>query len=384
MVALRKGWWHGALAPYGLAALMTGLATTQVARQDLAALLADQPAVSDRAREHLASSPFGTIQAALFSLPQPLGTAAPPPERVMLAKFDTAAFDLPGAGMRDAGRGEEERPPKPSTVDVNRAAKGELAIPRIQIEINREIVAGPPALPGMAQMAFVMPTPAAQPAKAVVATAAPRPAPAKQAKAKAAAERPASTTGLLAYAPSDDADGAEKPFEAVMGKSVQGAIKLDPNIDASHAWLNAALPASARSAPEVKCLATAIYFEARGESEKGQIAVAQVVLNRLKNPAYPSTICGVVYQNKHKRNRCQFSFACDGIPDRINDKASWTKSEVLARRVLNDDRTLYMSSIGAATHYHATYVRPRWARTMKKMDKIGRHVFYKTKNGGWS
>jgi spore germination cell wall hydrolase CwlJ-like protein len=193
-----------------------------------------------------------------------------------------------------------------------------------------------------------------------------------------AAAVPAPT--LLAYAPADDAPSEEAPFEAVMGKRLNGVTLLDPNIDVNHAWLNSAIPASARSATELKCLATAIYFEARGESEKGQIAVAQVVLNRLKNPAYPNTICGVVYQNKNKRNRCQFSFACDGITDRISDKRSWATSQALARRVLNDDRTLYMADIGAATHYHATYVKPRWARSMKRMDKIGRHIFYKTKS----
>jgi len=194
---------------------------------------------------------------------------------------------------------------------------------------------------------------------------------------------PAAPPMLLAYAGGDATDAIEKPFEAVMGKDVQGTL-LDPKIDDAHAWVNSPIPVNARTASEVRCLATAIYFEARGEAQKGQIAVAQVVLNRLKNPAYPNTICGVVYQNKNKRNRCQFSFACDGITDRITDKRSWAASQVLARRVLNDDRTLYMASVGASTHYHATYVRPRWARTMTKMEKIGRHVFYKTKNGGWS
>lgn len=188
---------------------------------------------------------------------------------------------------------------------------------------------------------------------------------------------------LLAYAGPDPAEDIEKPFAAVMGDKVKNAM-LDPNIDAAHAWLNNPIPVNARAASEVKCLATAIYFEARGEAEKGQIAVAQVVLNRLKNPAYPKTICDVVYQNKDKRNRCQFSFACDGIPDRIADKQSWATSQALARRVLNDDRNLFLADVGASTHYHATYVKPRWARSMKKMEKIGRHVFYKTKNGGWS
>jgi spore germination cell wall hydrolase CwlJ-like protein len=108
------------------------------------------------------------------------------------------------------------------------------------------------------------------------------------------------------------------------------------------------------------------------------------VLNRLKNPAYPNTVCGVVYQNKNQHNRCQFSFACDGIPDRITERKPWAEAQALATKIVNDDRTLYLADVGAATHYHANYVRPRWARSMKKMDKIGRHIFYQTRYGGWS
>ncbi len=249
------------------------------------------------------------------------------------------------------------------------------------------LLAPPTAADATLQTAFVVPDaakagataatlpPAKKPPSAAAVAAAPPPA--------AKAPDDAAPVKLLAYAPSDDApsNATNVPFDAVMGAK---SLVLDPNIDVDHAWLNTAIPASARSASEVKCLATAIYFEARGEPEKGQIAVAQVVLNRLKNPAYPKTICSVVYQNKNMRYRCQFSFACDGIPDRITDKSAWDKSLALARRVINDDKNLYMSSVGAATHYHATYVKPRWARSMKKVEKIGRHVFYKTKFGGWS
>jgi spore germination cell wall hydrolase CwlJ-like protein len=235
---------------------------------------------------------------------------------------------------------------------------------------------------------FVVPETAAQPAAAPIAVAsAGKAAPAAAAAVVTAAASDAKakpgTNGLLAYASPEDTAAAaeEKPFDAVLGKN---SPILDPKIDAAHAWLNDPLPASARSATEVKCLATAIYFEARGEPEKGQIAVAQVVLNRLKNPAYPKTVCGVVYQNKDKRNQCQFSFACDGIPDRITEPDVWDQSLSLARRVLNDEQAMYLPDIGASTHYHAVYVRPDWARTMRKMEKIGGHVFYKTVNGGWS
>jgi len=157
-----------------------------------------------------------------------------------------------------------------------------------------------------------------------------------------------------------------------------------PDAPATHAWVNNPLPATADSESELKCLATAIYFEARGEPEDGQLAVAQVVLNRVKNPAYPNTICGVVYQNKTKRNRCQFSFACDGRADRITDKAAWEHAEALAKKSVEEQSTTFIEEVGSATHYHATYVRPRWAGRMTETDKIGRHIFYNTRRGGWS
>lgn len=187
----------------------------------------------------------------------------------------------------------------------------------------------------------------------------------------------------LAYAAPDDKDtSSEAPFNAVIAD--RDTIVLDPNVKATHAWVNNAIPKSAHEAKQMKCLADAVYFEARGEPERGRIAVAQVVLNRLKNPAYPNSICGVVYQNKHRRNRCQFSFACDGIRERITDKGAWAEAQALAKRVMEDEKTLYIEDVGASTHYHATYVRPRWAGRMTKKQKIGRHIFYQTWKGGWS
>jgi len=127
------------------------------------------------------------------------------------------------------------------------------------------------------------------------------------------------------------------------------------------------------------CLSTAIYFEARGESYRGQVAVAQVVLNRVKDHRYPETICGVVFQNQNRRNACQFSFACDGIPEVVNEPKPWEQAEDIARRVL--DGELYLTEVGDATHYHASYVRPAWAPRMQKVTQIGLHVFYKFKRG---
>jgi spore germination cell wall hydrolase CwlJ-like protein len=133
------------------------------------------------------------------------------------------------------------------------------------------------------------------------------------------------------------------------------------------------------SAKDLNCLATAIYFESRGESYRGQVAVGQVVMNRVAHKLYPATICGVVYQNQKKRNACQFSFACDGIPDRVYDKKAWAQAEEIAKKVAAGDD--YLTEVGYATHYHATYVSPRWAPRMQKLTKVGLHVFYQFKRG---
>jgi spore germination cell wall hydrolase CwlJ-like protein len=130
---------------------------------------------------------------------------------------------------------------------------------------------------------------------------------------------------------------------------------------------------------EQRCLAEAVYFEARSETVEGQAAVAQVVLNRVKSGLYPSSICGVVYQNRHRHLACQFTFACEGKALRIRDTESWERAKSVASAVI--EGKTYLADVGGATHYHADYVRPYWARRLKKMDVIGRHIFYKLKPG---
>jgi spore germination cell wall hydrolase CwlJ-like protein len=142
------------------------------------------------------------------------------------------------------------------------------------------------------------------------------------------------------------------------------------------------LPASVFSKPEQACLANAVYFEARSESLRGQAAVAQVVLNRVRNPAYPATVCGVVYQNSNWRNACQFSFACDGIKDRITEPSHYKTAQDVAMAVTAGK--IFLPEVGSSTHYYANYVHPGWARSMHKMVKIGLHIFYRTYGGGWS
>ena len=130
---------------------------------------------------------------------------------------------------------------------------------------------------------------------------------------------------------------------------------------------------------EKHCLAQAIYFEARSEPEAGQAAVAQVILNRMTSGLYPTTICGVVFQNRRHYHGCQFSFACEGKSLRIHEGDSWAQATRIADDVL--DGKTWLADVGAATHYHANYVRPRWSRTLTKTDVIGKHIFYRLKSG---
>jgi spore germination cell wall hydrolase CwlJ-like protein len=141
------------------------------------------------------------------------------------------------------------------------------------------------------------------------------------------------------------------------------------------------LTGAARARHE-KCLADAIYFEARGEPVRGQMAVAQVVINRVFSGYYPNNVCGVVYQStrRHRHLRCQFSFTCDGIPDRVTEPDAWERAKRLARDAL--DGNFWLNDIGKATHYHARWVHPWWVREMRRLDRIGVHTFYRPRKWG--
>ena len=122
------------------------------------------------------------------------------------------------------------------------------------------------------------------------------------------------------------------------------------------------------------CLAEALYFEARGESLKGQIAVAEVILNRVDSKRYPSSICAVVQQGQHRRNACQFSYNCDGRKNTINNKKVFEKLGRIAWVMMKGEPRRLTSD---ALFYHNTSVRPRWARKFVRTAKIGSHIFYR-------
>ncbi|WP_309603292.1 cell wall hydrolase [Sphingomonas sp.] len=128
----------------------------------------------------------------------------------------------------------------------------------------------------------------------------------------------------------------------------------------------------------VLCLTQAVYYEAGFEPIDGRRAVAQVVLNRMRHPAFPKSVCGVVYQ-RNATPVCQFSFVCDGSLDRRPEAAAWKVAEAVARAALAGH---VEQSVGSATHYHADYVAPRWAPLLTKITKLGAHIFYRWP-GAW-
>jgi spore germination cell wall hydrolase CwlJ-like protein len=129
----------------------------------------------------------------------------------------------------------------------------------------------------------------------------------------------------------------------------------------------------------VTCLAQAVYYEAAREPEVGQEAIAQVVLNRMRHPAYPKSICGVVYQGAARATGCQFTFTCDGALRWAPEPALWRRARQVAERALAG----YVDKqVGSATHYHADYVAPYWAPTLVKMTQVGQHIFYRW-TGPW-
>ncbi len=129
----------------------------------------------------------------------------------------------------------------------------------------------------------------------------------------------------------------------------------------------------------IDCLTAAVYYEAASESDDGQRAVAQVVLNRVRHPSYPNSICGVVYQGSERTSGCQFSFTCDGSLLRTPSIGGWARARRIAAEALAGR---VFEPVGHSTHYHANYVLPYWASSLVKSAVIGAHIFYRW-NGGW-
>jgi hypothetical protein len=423
-----------ALTFLGIVGLIGAVQPTRIGYQDLASLIAKQRSVGERWRQHLIASPFGTIHAATFSFPTPVGSSIPAPPAYQLASLDTHASDVAGPFPAPRFFGDPE--PQRAFPEVNRVLKGDRLVvparepasppPRYEgvtaQEKSASLEAGPDGTPD-----FSIPTPLG--AELQIAAFVPGALPVEPSEADEvnadlqdsdteAARRDTATPGFdtdssplmqtaRAYFSIEPMNGdafgrivpwadGETPTEAVpeagpakegdkVGKSGTGggetfAAKGEKPIDRLKSPAERLGLEGTKRAKAEKCLADAVYFEARGEQPRGQMAVAQVVMNRVFSGFYPSTVCGVVYQNAHRYLACQFTFACDGIPDRITEPDAWELAKKIARDTL--DGNVWLPEVGKATHYHAYWVRPGWVREMHKLQKIGVHTFYRPRAWG--
>lgn len=425
---------HGAgRGLFALALCAFGLAPNEIGYQDIVALLARQPGVAERYQKNLIASPFGTIHAATFSFSRPIGTDVPQPASYRLASLDPRSLDITGSIAADPLGKNAGRVPERIFPEVDRSGKGDRL--QVQRPADTEVVPADAATDEAA--------PAAEEFQASAKTAS-LDAPLDPELDAALKSAPLPQYGASASHGStgsdrdDDADASgEITFD---GFSIAAAHQflgapLGPRTDRLERWLPgeepivliplppqdpdmkklAALPAdpgvaesgetiagkgevagegnrpktpaerfrlegAARVKAE-KCLAEAIYYESRGEPVRGQIAVAQVVLNRAFSGYYPSTVCGVVYQNKHRWLACQFSFACDGSMRKgIRETHLWERAQKIAKEML--DGRLWLPEVGKSTHYHAYWVRPSWVREMRRLYKFGVHTFYRPRAWG--
>jgi len=196
----------------------------------------------------------------------------------------------------------------------------------------------------------------------------PAPGQVAQDRAGTPAPAPANPATPVALAAAVAPTHVAAALPTALGAGLRPAVSLTPARPFS-------LPGGAQnSARDVDCLTAAVYYEARGETAAGQAAVAQVVLNRVRHPAFPKTVCGVVYQGVHTGNGCQFSFACNGAVDRPHEAAAWRRSQEVAMHALAGG---VMTAVGDATHFHSTSVGSGVGRGMVRVAQIGLQVFYK-------
>lgn len=381
----RSGDWR-APALFGLAILFAF--PTATAYSDITSMLTGIDAGHARWSAHLTAAPAGSVQTADMSFADPILTGS---------TENAAAIDLPDGRLVALQGKIGTADPRPDEDRVTRGEKKGRVVSVTPVSPPKEFTAGSifdrqtsllsPVVQPDREMAFVKPR--IEGKEVEIATAFYR----RVTVPDVPAGVPTMLASLVnnsrpdilatAYADVTPDYARQSPFASLLkerdrdGRFIPPLSAEDPN----HSWVATALPASVFTAPQQHCLAAAVYFEARGEPIKGQAAVAQVVLNRVRNPAYPNSICGVVYQNEDWRHRCQFSFACDGIRDRAKSTEHWKVAEQVALAVTAG--RIWLDDVGSSTHYHATYVHPRWAKAMKKVDRIGRHVFYETFNGGW-
>ena len=188
---------------------------------------------------------------------------------------------------------------------------------------------------------------------------------------------------LTAMRTSDDAREQRDLPDAGPGARIVLASNIAPasllSAPATSVRAAAAMQFKNASRSDSDCLTQAVYYEARGEGEDGMRAVAQVILNRVRHPAYPKTICGVVYQGAYQRTSCQFSFVCNGAMGAPVESWAWRRAKKVADAALSG---YVMTSVGTSTSFHTTGVKPGWGGTMERVAQIGSHIFYQFRGRG--
>lgn len=167
----------------------------------------------------------------------------------------------------------------------------------------------------------------------------------------------------------------EKGLRGVSQAHLNGLLTEPPvatDVSFTRSWIDAQPKASGGA--DWRCLTEALYFEARGETVKGQFAVAEVIRNRVQSARFPDNICGVINQGTGRKYQCQFTYTCDGAPETIHEPRAFERVAKVARTAL-DGRAPDLTN--GATHYHTTAVRPRWSRVYTKTASIGVHIFYR-------
>jgi spore germination cell wall hydrolase CwlJ-like protein len=436
MVELRNRPRSARLAFFGLGLCSFALTPTEIGYQDIASLLARQPGVAERWHRSVFSA-ASTMQLATYSFGRPIGTSAPQTATYRLASLDVRGIDITGAVRRNP---IAQTPPRYQASDfpkVDRTLKGDrLRVAPSEPPANAAPANAGPSTPGPSVMG-------AKSADASPSARAPLdPELAEALRAPPLPQYDGSMSGEAR--PSDAMSTSLDPPRSHDGFSVKtaslffGSSSLGAPLESIERWqpgeepiivmpdtvdpdmkVMASLPATtdesvkaAESGESIaakgevnaddrrvktpaerlglfdektrakseKCLAEAVYFESRGEAVRGQIAVAQVVLNRAFSGFYPTTVCGVVYQNKHRHLACQFTFACDNVADVVREPDMWDRAKKIAKAML--DGQLWLPEVGKSTHYHAYWVRPSWVSEMKKMYKFGVHTFYRPRAWG--
>ena len=431
-------------ASFGLGLCVFALIPTEIGYQDIASLLARQPGVTERWQKRVFASAVASIQVATFSFGRPIGTASRASATFQLASLDQGtditgsltrnpivqtppryrASDFPKVNRALKGDRLSSLTPEiaapaeaspanedPSTSNASvMGAKTAAAMPAaapapLDPELAEALKAPPlPQYPqyDVAMSLEVQPFTDSKAAADAAAIAVEPPRDGFSVKTASlffgSSSLGASLDGMERWQPGEEPlivmpSGPDPDMKATasLPATVDDSTKAGESI-ASKGEVNSdnqrvktpaerlGLHDEKTRAKSEKCLAEAVYFEARGEAVRGQIAVAQVVMNRAFSGFYPNTVCGVVYQNKHRHLACQFTFACDNVADVVREPDMWDRAKKIARAML--DGQLWLPEVAKSTHYHAYWVHPSWVHEMKKMYKFGVHTFYRPRAWG--